>query len=46
MTGGKRTEQVESFVQSFSGARAALEDVFQYYKMGRYGEAFPEKLVN
>jgi hypothetical protein len=43
MSSIRRTELTHSLVQSFSGARAALEDVFQHYKMGRYGEAFPEK---
>ncbi len=43
MMGSTRTERTHSLVQSFSGARAALEDVFQHYKMGRYEEAFPEK---
>ena len=39
----RRTEQTHSLIQSFSGARSALEEVFQYYKVGRYGEAFLEK---
>jgi hypothetical protein len=43
MTGIRQTELTHPLVQSFSGARSALEDVFQHYKMGRYGEAFPEK---
>jgi hypothetical protein len=39
----RRTEQTHSIVQSFSGARSALEEAFQYYKVGRHGEAFLEK---
>ena len=39
----KKTEHTQSLVQSFSGARSALEEVFQHYKVGRYGEAFLEK---
>jgi hypothetical protein len=43
MNGIRPTELTQSLVQSFSGARSALEEVFEHYKMGRYGEAFPEK---
>ncbi len=43
MTDIRQTEPIHPLVQSFSGVRSALEDVFQHYKMGRYGEAFPEK---
>ncbi|MCL5278886.1 MAG: hypothetical protein M1376_03140 [Planctomycetes bacterium] len=43
MIGIRPTELTHPLVQSFSGTRSALQDVFQHYKMGRYGEAFPEK---
>ncbi len=43
MVGIRRTEQTHSLIQSFSGARSALEEAFQYYKVGRHGETFLEK---
>jgi hypothetical protein len=43
MLGIGRTEQTYSLIQSFSGARSALEEVFQYYKVGRHTETFLEK---
>jgi hypothetical protein len=39
----RQTELTHPLVQSFSGAGSAVEEVFQHYKMGRYGQAFPEK---
>ena len=43
MVGIRQTEHTDSLIQSFSGARSALEEAFQYYKVGRHREAFPEK---
>jgi hypothetical protein len=43
MLGIGRTEQTHSLIQSFSGARSALEEVFQYDKVGRHAETFLEK---
>jgi hypothetical protein len=43
MVHGKQTGQAHPMVQGFSGAKSALEEVFQYYKVQRHGEGSLEK---
>jgi hypothetical protein len=43
MVWAKPTERIHQVVENFCAAKSARDDVFLYYKIGRWQDAFPEK---